>query len=302
MFRKLFLASFLVLFLVVDNLTAQQIDGDSQSIIDHLAPDHVCELPATDVNANFFVRSKPEVVNRIKAKAQTMFDVDFTSSCSGESWPQQAIEAFEFATGIWADHVNSDILIKVRANWVQLNERTLASATPGRVLKLPESIFGIPDTWYAISQISAIANRPFREQLDEVNYDITMDVQCNRDDWYFGTDANVPSGRYDFVTVILHEIGHGLGFLGGFKANSDTETAEWAFDTPIVYDRFTIDGSDTKLIDTGTYPNPSQKLYQALTGEQGGVFFDGEMANNSLNNFEDMDHGKLFTPNPFREG
>ena len=32
-------------------------------------------------------------------------------------------------------------------------------------------------------------------------------------DWYFGTDGNTPSRRRDFVSVVLHEIGHGLGFI-----------------------------------------------------------------------------------------
>ncbi|MCK7534680.1 MAG: hypothetical protein MZV63_28610 [Marinilabiliales bacterium] len=34
--------------------------------------------------------------------------------------------------------------------------------------------------------------------------------------WYFGTDGNTPELLYDFVTVVLHEIGHGLGFTGFF--------------------------------------------------------------------------------------
>lgn len=302
MFRKLFLLTLFAAFLAVNNSFAQNSGSHSLNVMDASAELHVCELPATEVNAHFFIRSNPEVMRRIKAKAQTMLDVDFSSSCGGNQWSQEAMGAFEFAMAIWADHVQSDIPIKVRANWVQLDERTLASATPGRVIKLPQSIYGQPDTWYAISQISSMANRPLRDQLDEVNYDIDMDVQCNRDDWYFGTDANVPDDRYDFVTVILHEIGHGLGFLGGFTSESDTETAQWAFDAPIIYDRFAVDGNGTKLIDTGTYPNPSQELYQALIGEKGGVFFNGEHANNSLSVFNEIDRAKLFTPNPFRQG
>lgn len=288
--------------LSIHNMSAQDAGNHPLNFIDEAHSRHVCNLPATDVDAHFFVQSNPEVRDRIKAKTQTLLDVDFSSSCSGEQWPQQAKDAFEFAMAIWADHVNSDIPIKVRANWTELDDNTLASATPGRVLKLPDSNYGLPDTWYAISQISAIAKQPYRDQLDEVDYDIDMDVQCTRDDWYFGTDANVPSGRYDFVTVILHEIGHGLGFLGGLSAEEETETAEWAFDTPIIYDRFTVDGNDTHLIETSTYPNPSQELYEALVGEEGGVFFDGENANNSLNGFGVFHRAKLFTPNPYRQG
>src|SRR5262249_59824059 len=31
--------------------------------------------------------------------------------------------------------------------------------------------------------------------------------------WYYGLDANPPSGQIDLVAVVLHELGHGLGFL-----------------------------------------------------------------------------------------
>lgn len=302
MFRKLYFPAFLILFLAVDILSAQHTHTQTSNIIDGQPIKHVCELPATDINAHFFVRSNPEVLARMKGKAQTMFEVDFSSSCNGEQWPHEAVEAFEFAMALWAEHVHSEISIKISANWVSLNDRTLASATTGRVIKLPGSIYSLPDTWYAISQISAMANRPIREQLDEVDYDINMDVNCNREEWYFGTDGNVPSEHYDFVTVILHEIAHGLGFLGGFTANSDAETAELAFDDPIIYDRFVVDGQENKLINTDIYPDPSEELYNALIGERGGVFFDGENATGSLSDFGEIDRAKLFTPDPYRQG
>ncbi|MDP2602930.1 MAG: hypothetical protein Q8S00_10100 [Deltaproteobacteria bacterium] len=31
--------------------------------------------------------------------------------------------------------------------------------------------------------------------------------------WYYGFDGNPPAGTIDFVSVLLHELGHGLGFL-----------------------------------------------------------------------------------------
>lgn len=37
-------------------------------------------------------------------------------------------------------------------------------------------------------------------------------VLCNSSPGYFGTDGNPPSNQFDFVTVFMHELTHGLGF------------------------------------------------------------------------------------------
>jgi hypothetical protein len=40
-------------------------------------------------------------------------------------------------------------------------------------------------------------------------------AQFNSDvPWYFGVDGAVPQDQYDFATVMLHEMHHGLGFSG----------------------------------------------------------------------------------------
>lgn len=44
--------------------------------------------------------------------------------------------------------------------------------------------------------------------------------------FYFGTDGNTPANRADFVSVVLHELGHGLGLLGFGSANDRNEEGE----------------------------------------------------------------------------
>ncbi|NNU15340.1 calcium-binding protein [Parvularcula sp. ZS-1/3] len=63
------------------------------------------------------------------------------------------------------------------------------------------------------------------------------------DSFYFGTDLteSVPSGKIDFYSVMLHEIGHGLGFIGLNDAVGVYETSN-----------FTIDGQTVNL-NYGTY-------------------------------------------------
>lgn len=301
MFKKIFFLSAFTSILSITVLPAQ--NHDPLNIIDVQHGTHICNLPPTNINANFFVQSSPELLERMKRKTSATFEVEYFSSCGDEEWPQEAITAFEFAVAIWSEHINSDVPIKVNANWMTLEGSTLGSARPSRIVQVGNA--GVSDTWYTLAQLSAMRGQAIREQLDEVEYDIDMNVQCNYDDWYFGTDANVPDGYTDFVTVVLHEIGHGIGFLGSMEAENDSETASWGLGgddpDPLIFDRFTTDGDETNLINATAYPNPSSELYSALTGDRGGVFFNGTDTNNSLRGSE-TDRAILYSPDPFNEG
>ncbi|MDV7399647.1 hypothetical protein RZS08_49995, partial [Arthrospira platensis SPKY1] len=63
-------------------------------------------------------------------------------------------------------------------------------------------------TWYA----SCLANAITGSELNpgEADMDIVMAADVN---WYYGTDGQPGPGQFDFVSVLLHEIGHGLGIV-----------------------------------------------------------------------------------------
>jgi hypothetical protein len=42
--------------------------------------------------------------------------------------------------------------------------------------------------------------------------DINATFSSSHPDWYFGTGDSTPINKIDFVSVVLHELGHGLGF------------------------------------------------------------------------------------------
>jgi hypothetical protein len=91
-------------------------------------------------------------------------------------------------------------------------------------------------TWY----VGALANQLAGTDL----YPGTGDIQArfNRDvdnstvlgdvDWYYGLDGD-PGSDIDFVSVVLHEFGHGLGFLDLI----DETTGAWLGGFPDVYGR-----------------------------------------------------------------
>ena len=158
--------------------------------------------------------------------------------------------------------------IRVEARWTDLEETRLGSAGP-RVVRDADRALA-PETWYPFALADALAGR----DLDDGTPDIEADFNRAFSGWHFDPTTAPPEGRYDFASVALHEIGHGLGFLGALTVEADRGRVDGpgGGDTPLVYDRFTEDASGTPLLDASVYPSPSRALGQALTHE---TFFDG---------------------------
>lgn len=196
-----------------------------------------------------------------------------------------AQQAFEYAVNLWEESLTSPVTVQVNASFAELEENVLGSAGP----RLTANFAGIArqDTWYP----TAIADALIGQNIDVGGADIVASFNSDFDRWYFGLDGNPPSGMYDFVTVVLHELGHGLGFTGSFDVvdgddDEECQTDEVGFGCwglgsttgrqryPLLYDRYVEDASDVPLLDTQAYPNPSRRLGDVL--QSGAVYFDGE--------------------------
>ena len=320
--------------------------GDVQFVLDGAlevrpaaAPEHICSLEPTFDDTRLFIR--PESMRLHPGGAEhpnsespgtplsvptASIEVAYVDDCGGRSWPEAAIEAFEFAVAIWEHHVASNVPIRVRARWEDFDNRPggegfLGFAGPTRVVRFTEGSNAILDTWYPVALASALSRRNVVNTIDGESFDINVSMSCGRTDWHFDTNRIAPPGRFDFATVVLHEIGHGLGSVGTMSAPVDgsrqvtEEIGGWgilprsgADPLPIVYERFSVDGNAQRLVNTEVYPNPSEVLYQALTGQSGGVFFDGPNAalvNEDFGGGQGLSVGDpppLYAPNPWRSG
>lgn len=109
--------------------------------------------------------------------------------------------------------------------------------------------------------------------IDDV--DIEAGFNRNYPNLYFGTDGNTPDGHYDFVTVVLHELCHGLGFFGLMKYEDGIGSyGSSGFSLPAIFDHFTMTRPGRQLVKEKWFPNPSEELGAALTGDQ--ILFAGE--------------------------
>lgn len=192
------------------------------------------------------------------------------------TWPADAKAAFEYALSIWGNLLNSPVPIRVSAEYADLPGDTLGQAG-AEFIWANFTGAPLPDTWYG----DAIADKVAGLDLDP---DPTVfDIGAQFDStpgaiWYFGTDARPPADTVDFVSVVLHELAHGLGFSGSAFVEyvAGYPLGYWGIDpldvTPVVYwpvsyDRHTR-ASGAPIIH---FADGSVELANALTG--GDLFF-----------------------------
>lgn len=197
--------------------------------------------------------------------------------------PAEAQVAIGLAADIWEGILVSAIPIKATVTWAPMGGSALGITFPNGRKDFPSA--PIAQTWYATALANSIAGVELN--TGENDFDIFLDSGT---DWYFGIDGGTPDGQYDLVSAALHEMGHGLGFIGlskkvsgigsfGMLLQSDFAPLVTSFpwpqlDTlPGIFDRFlahTVNGP-LELMD-----NPSAALGSAMTSNQ--LRFNGAFA------------------------
>ena len=104
-----------------------------------------------------------------------------------------------------------------------------------------------------------------------------------------------PSGKVDFVSITLHELGHGLGFLAVGEPMDNKGTVRLG-GNPGIYDSFVENGAGTDLTDTTTFPDPSVALLSQLTS--GNLFWNGAKGVAAYGG----NRPRLYAPNPWDNG
>lgn len=163
-----------------------------------------------------------------------LFELTFASGYS-----EQAQEAVMFAAGILSEMFNLNDTIEIRCNWNVSAPNNLGSCGADQFQE-------VNGTWMA----QALAKQLTDESnlVDVTEFDLTLNLNAGRTDWYFGTDGACPSNEFDIVSTAMHEILHGMGWSGLFGYVSDASGVSvnnWAFPSP--YDALVTNGSGTLI-------------------------------------------------------
>ena len=148
-----------------------------------------------------------------------------------------------------------------------------------------------PNSWYPV----ALAEKIYGSDLnDSLAGDIVLKINTDIN-WYLGTDGSAPSFQYDLVTVVIHELIHGLGFFDTMSA--DASTGSWGVASlPVIYDTFIKNSAGSRLTDTLKFANPSVELKTELTSGQ--LFFDGPL----LRKVNSGERVRIFAPSTYDPG
>jgi len=137
---------------------------------------------------------------------------------------QLRLDVLQRAGDIWAAYLHSSVPIRIQARFQDMgggtDGYTLAGATAITLLKdFPNApVAGI---WYPVALANSLAGTDLSTSNDiSVTINIAPDTDPAIPDWYYGLDGNAPENTTDLLDVLLHEVGHGLGFASYLDESS----------------------------------------------------------------------------------
>jgi hypothetical protein len=168
----------------------------------------------------------------------------------GTTLGQQRLNVFQKAADIWAGLLTSNITIVVNAK-MDPQTCTTTSAVLGSTSNngLYRDFAGAPlaNTWYVMCEANKLANVDLDGgAVNDMN--ITFNSNLNGVGWYYGFDGNEGTNT-EMLPVILHEMGHGLGFTSSL-GSTGVEPGSPAF--PTVFERLMHDNTTNKQWDVMT--------------------------------------------------
>ena len=201
--------------------------------------------------------------------------------------PLDVQHAITYATQTYQQFLNLTQDINVAINFDTLATSVLADSAPSRFCDHPDDtnypFMLIPDALY--SQLTRTPNCPYAS--DDIHIFITVNSNPIYP-FYYGTDGVKNSYQIDFVSVMMHELTHGLGMISFMNANGINSYAPDA----VIFDWYTFTGvTGWPTVFTDPVSTPAILDLTVLTDNS--LYFTGIAPNSRF---------QLYTPPEFTEG
>jgi hypothetical protein len=223
----------------------------------------------------------------IKVQSSTHTKASANIVVTYETVPPADVKAvFEKAAATWSTVFSSDVPIHVNVKWASLSANVLGSA--GASVNVRNFVGANRlNTFYPI----ALAEKMAHKNLNGTNPDIVATFNSDFTAWYIGTDGVPTINQIDLYSVVLHEMGHGLGFIGQVSVDN----GEAGYSYPGIFDQAMVNAANVALMDTNSFKNPSAALYTQVTSGKINLSSPSILRNNGS-------AGKLYTPSTYSAG
>lgn len=156
----------------------------------------------------------------------------------GTTLGAQRLIVLEAVADVWASRIESSVDIRIFARFDSMgNCNVLGSTGPGDAfMNFPGA--PVPNVMFhsAIADsITGVDQNP-AEQDFYITYNSDWDVSCATA-FYYGLDGNEPANTEDLFPVVLHEMGHGLGFASFAIPTNGV----FFFGAPGIFDYYILD-------------------------------------------------------------
>ncbi|WP_394540291.1 hypothetical protein PRJ39_06700 [Lysobacter enzymogenes] len=150
----------------------------------------------------------------------------------GTTIGQQRVIAYTYAMDLWGALLKSDAEIRVQGSFAPLSCYLQPNGSPYIVLGQASGLgrvrgnqipgAALAEAWYPISLANAIAGKDLDAGGDDIYTAFSSAIdqpECRAiggPGWHYGLRGNADNrdGKSNFLNVIMHEIGHGLGVSG----------------------------------------------------------------------------------------
>jgi hypothetical protein len=172
---------------------------------------------------------------------------------AGTTKGEQALIVFERAAAIWGAALDSPVDIEVYSLFAKLTCTANTAVLGSAGALFAEADFRnapLRHTWYPVALANKMAGTDLvaddpRDPADFGGADLRARFNSGigapdclaSTGWYYGLDTGHAANQINLLTVVLHEIGHGLGFA----SFANVSTGAWFNHRPDVYSHFYYD-------------------------------------------------------------
>ncbi len=235
----------------------------------------------------------------------------------GRTWTEPAKAAFQAAVSIWERTIDSPVPIAITANATALPAGALGSAGPFDFLR---NEMGTPTDDQATVEAAkrtladdvfepiALYNARTGRDASPTEPDIEANFDPTQSFLYLGTDGRPSDQQYDFRSIVLHEIGHGLGLVGTGDVDAfdrasigdSSVNGNTGVRSGVSFDQFayatTAQQAGTGGVRVLSLRNGTPELKTAITGGQ--LYWAGQLARSAVGGAK----VRLYAPSPYEAG